>query len=207
MSEGTVENKLADQCDVIDITFKGPFYWVCEQGKTSILESPSCRQSGVYFCSVSYQEKDLVYYIGQTGRWFSSRLAEHFLQHASGGYHLYEPNAFLRGEKIQVWPGRYDATQRTTISDFLDHFDELAPVIKKLASIYRFWVAPIDGDKRLRERLEAAMSIHLHNQPGIVGAFQDKGIHYNPHCKNEAPLIAKFNNYDQIHGLPSVLSF
>jgi hypothetical protein len=107
---------------------------------------------------------------------------------------------FYVEKKYRVWAGRYDANQRTTIPDFLDHFDELAPVIKKLASIYRFWVAPIDGDKRRRERFEAAMSIHLYNQPGIVGAFQDQGIRYRPRWESEAPLIAKIINYDQIHG-------
>ena len=207
MKTNIEEEKLTDQSDVIEITFEGPFYWVSEPGKTSILESVSCRKSGVYCWSVNYQEKELVYYVGQTGRGFSNRLAEHFYQHASGGYHLYEPSAFLRGEKIQVWPGRYDINHRTTISDFLDHFEELAPVIKQLAGIYRFWVAPMDGDKRLRERFEAAMSIHLFNQPGIVGAFQDLGIRYRPRWESEAPLKAKIINYDQIHGLPSVLSF
>ena len=190
-----------------EITFEGPFYWVSEPGKTSILESKSCRQSGVYFWSINYQEKELVYYIGQTGRRFSSRLAEHFCQHASGGYHLYEPSAFLRGEKIQVWAGRFDANQRTTIPDFLVHFDVLAPVIKQLAGIYRFWVAPMESDKRLRERFEAALSIHLYNQPGIVGAFQDQGIRYTPRWESEVPLKAKIINYDKFHGLPDILDF
>jgi hypothetical protein len=206
MTNDTLGNEFVNQSDVIEINFEGPFYWVSEPGKTSTLESKSCRQSGVYFWSINYQKKELVYYIGQTGRWFSSRLAEHFYQHASGGYHLYEPSAFLRGEKVQVWPGRFDAKERTTIPEFLDHFEELAPVIKQLAGIYRFWVAPMDGDKRLRERFEAALSIHLFNQPGIVGAFQDQGIRYNPRWESEAPLEIIIGNHTQFHGLPNFLS-
>ncbi len=63
--------------------------------------------------------------------------------------------------------------------------------MKRLADfvrVMRFRLALIEGDRRLRERIEAAISIHLKNQPDPVGSFQDEGVRYRPRRPSETAI-------------------
>ena len=193
--------------EIIEIEFKGPYYWVSENPEQCIHSCDYHRHSGIYLWTIEYEGKELIYYVGQTGRWFSTRMQEHFKEHASGGYHLYDLFKFRQGQRVSLWPGRYVASQRTTIPEFLERYDEFAPIIKELAGIYRFWLAPVTLETRLRNRLEAAISLPLYDQPGVVGKFQEKGIRYVPRWESEAPMQVVILNRSQFHGLQEILSF
>ena len=91
----------------IIVEFIGPLSWIEGNGIPSILKAEAGKKSGVYLWTVQIDEGELVYYVGQTGRSFSQRMIEHFKEHMSGGYHLYEPDQFSRGQKVLLWPGRY----------------------------------------------------------------------------------------------------
>ena len=186
------------------VRFQGPFSW-CD-GDRCIFTSPLGKRRGVYLWTVEYYRGgDLVYYVGETGRQFSKRMLEHFQEHMSGGYHLYEPGEFRRGNKVMLWPGRYDPAWRTTAGEFLERFRVLAGAVEELARMYRFWLAPLEVERRLRERIEAAIAEHLYAQPGVVGGFQDEGIRYRGRREGEEPIEIVFEAEGEILGLPEVL--
>jgi len=198
---------MAENPTFIETKFQGPYSWISENADTCIQTCKFHRYSGIYLWTIEYENKELIYYVGQTGRSFSTRMQEHFTEHASGGYHLYDPEEFQRGIRKTVWYGRYDARQRTTISQFLKDFDRLAPIIERLARIYRFWIAPVDLDSRLRNRLESAISLPLFNQSGIVSEFQESGVRYLPRRDEEPPLVAKILNHSSFFGISEYISF
>jgi hypothetical protein len=132
-------------------------------------------------------------------------MMEHFREHMSGGYHLNEPQALLQGKRKMLWPGRYDKIHKTTIAEFLDSFLGLAPIIHELAKLYRFWLASIDGDRRILERIEASLATHFSNQSGTIGEFQEKGVRYFPRRDNEIPTKVRFSAQAKIYGLPDYL--
>jgi len=189
--------------DTIKVHFIGPYSWYGQDGIPSIFSSEM--KNGVYLWSVPYQDGQLVYYVGVSGRKFSVRMMEHFREHMSGSYHLNEPQALVQGKKVMLWPGRYDPDKKVTVDDFIDAFPNLAPVIYELAKRYRFWLAPINGDRRLRERIEAALAMHLYDQPGIIGDFQEKGVRYLPRRQNENLIKSVFEADAKIYGLPDFL--
>ena len=49
-----------------------------------------------------------------------------------------------------------------------------------LLSKLKFFLAPIDEDKRVRERIESEIAKSLNRQDGFIGDFQDKDIRYRP---------------------------
>jgi hypothetical protein len=189
----------------IIVEFVGPFSWVGGDGISSILKSDTGKKSGVYLWTVRLDEGELVYYVGETGRSFAQRMLEHFREHMSGGYHLYEPHEFSRGRKALLWPGRYGPDKEPSLSVFIQRFQSLASAIADLAELYRFYVAPLDCEKRLRERIESGLANHLYEQPGTVGEFQDQGIIYRPRKDTEEPVQALIRCKVNLIGVPESL--
>ncbi len=189
--------------NVYKINFVGPFSWIDQQTSASIYDVDISKKPGIYLWTIEYNGSELVYYVGETGRSFKQRLTEHFQQHCSGAYHLYDPAQFTKGEKKCLWPGRYDPNHKTSVKDFINQAENLFPVIIRLFQIYRFFLAPIECDKRTRNRIEAAIAKHLYDQPGIVGQFQDTGIRYSSKYEDEPEIKVKIASSNNLIGLSS----
>jgi hypothetical protein len=196
---------MAKPDQIITVEFEGPFSWVVGDGVPAIADSDNGKKKGVYLWTVQLDDGELIYYVGQTGRSFDKRMFEHFVEHMSGGYHLWDPSEFSRGQKVQLWPGRYGRDKETSPSVFVQQFQTLAPSIEALAKLYRFFLAPLDCDERLRNRIEAAIARCLYDQPGIVGEFQDQGIVYRPRRDGEVPVQALVRCRDNLLGVPDSL--
>ncbi|MGB8951719.1 MAG: hypothetical protein WCC06_03525 [Candidatus Aminicenantales bacterium] len=194
---------MAEETIILD--FFGPFSWRGSAEAPSIFGATVARQSGIYMWTISVEGSELVYYVGETGRDFETRMLEHFREHCSGGYHIYSPSEFRHGMKIPLWPGRYDPAERTTVADFVVKAPELWPAILDLINIYRFFLAPLQYDRRLRERIEGAIAAHLYGQKGPVGDFQDRGIRYRPRMSKEAPIAVAIGSWEMFRGLPPAL--
>lgn len=190
---------------MIVLNFFGPFSWRGNAEAQCIFASDISQKRGVYLWTVSVGSIELIYYVGETGRSFGARMLEHFREHCSGGYHLYSPVDFRRGAKVPLWPGRYDSHAKTSVTDFIDKANDLWPVILELIDIYRFFCAPLELDRRMRERIESGIASHLYNQGGLAGNFQDTGIRYRPRTQRELPTPISIRPLNRFHGLPSVL--
>ncbi len=187
------------------VEFIGPFSWLDKNNIPSILTSPEGKRPGIYLWTVNTSDGELIYYVGETGRSFSQRLIEHFREHMSGGYHIHDPQEIVYGKKVQIWPGRFGSTGNRSISEFLENYLSIAPSIVKLTEVYRFFVAPLQCDNRLRARIEAGIARHLYNQEGVIGSFQESGIRYNQRRKDEEPIEVEFVFTATLLGLPKKL--
>jgi hypothetical protein len=74
-----------------------------------------------------------------------------------------------------------------------------------LAKLYRFFVAPLECEKRLRERIETGIAEYLYEQPETVGEFQDQGIVYRPRLDTEELVQALVHCKDNLIGVPKSL--
>ena len=187
------------------VQFYGPYSWADDKGVDCIATADLGQKAGLYLWAITLAEGELIYYVGETGRSFRTRMLEHFKEHMSGGYHLYEPDAFACGKKVMLWPGRYDPERKTTVLEFLDVFGELAGAMVSLARVYRFYLAPLECERRLRERIEAGLASHLYQQDGIIGQAQDKGIRYRGRRVDESPIEVLFQTDAILLGLPDSL--
>jgi hypothetical protein len=187
------------------VEFAGPFSWVGGDEVPCIFETMEGKNQGVYLWTVQLEAGELIYYVGETGRSFSQRMLEHFGEHMSGGYHLYEPHEFSCGRKILLWPGSYGPTKETSLVKFFQQFQSLASAMADLARIYRFYLCPLECDRRLRERIEAGLANYLYGQVGLVGEFQDEGIFYRPRKDSEEPFLISFRSRQNLMGIPESL--
>jgi hypothetical protein len=117
-------------------------------------------------------------------------------------YHVYSPAELARGEKVALWPGHYDAMDRKSISECIAQYPRLTTQIGELTHMYRFFLAPLSSEKRVRKRIEAAIADALYNCPGLPGAFQDRGIHYDRSRPHEAPFTFAVRTPVALMGLP-----
>lgn len=190
---------------VVTVSFEGPFSWPGLPGAPSIFESTSGRSAGIYLWTVPQDGYELIYYVGETGRSFATRMQEHYKEHAAGFYHLNDVAALMDGRREMVWPGLWHAGERPTPSSCVRHLLELSPLIAALNQTYRFYVAPVECPRRVRRRIEAAIANVLAGSPPPVGTFQEEGIRYIERRADEQPVICRFANGDNLRGLPSEL--
>ena len=192
---------------MIELTlhFDGPFSWSSRNGTPSIFDSTVAAKAGVYLWTVATPTGEFIYYVGETGRSFGTRMFEHLKEHLAGAYHVFDPVALMRAEKKELWPGLYNRDRARLLPELLLRFDELAAPIARLVDVYRFHLAPTDADPRLRQRIEAALSRHLFAQSGLAGEFQDKGIRYRPRRVSEPSVQVRITSSKQLVARPELL--
>ncbi len=190
----------------IDVEFQGPLAWVRVSGAEFIFEADVAQKTGVYLWTVETADGFLIWYVGETGVSFHQRMKEHFKEQLSGMYMLYDPEAFIRGEKLLVWEGMYRKGEERRVPEYLEAFPAMSSAMANFAKQIRFFVASLDGEPRLRKRVEAGIAKHLYEQPGVVGQFQDTGIQYqDTRWPDEDPLSVRVRCDCVLRGLPDLL--
>jgi hypothetical protein len=188
------------------LKFDGPYWWFGESER-SILHAPVAQQRGLYLWTIATSHcGELIYYVGETGREFRLRFAEHLKEQLSGAYRLNDPAAMLGGVRTPMWPGLYGPLGQKSLADFVDSLPSLAPALKAFVQTVRFHVAIFDGDSRLRKRIEAAIADHLYAQPAPVGTFHETDIRYDPRRPAEAAQDVAIASTIRLEGLPELVT-
>jgi len=195
----------ADLCspqteDEVIVSFSGPFSWFCNLDAPSMYDAAESLKAGIYLWTVPLMNGHLTYYVGETGRSFGTRLREHYEELVAARYHVYSAQEFARGEKIVVWPGRYDSVDRKTDVDCESNRLRLSEPIRDMAHVLRFFLAPLSCDTRTRLRIEAAIANSLYDAAGVAGSFQDR-IRYRPRTNNEQPINCRLSSSVPLLGL------
>ena len=190
---------------LIEVGFEGPFSWAGVPDGPSVFDSPAAGEPGIYLWTIAFDDGFLVYYVGETGRNHAVRLLEHYREHAAAMYHVYSPLEFLQGRKVPLWPGRYEKENRKSLPECIAAYPHLNHAIHELTLGYRFFLAPLRCEARLRRRTEAAIADTLYSAPGVIGAFQDRGIRYDRRTSEEGPVECRIKCSARIHGVPDVL--
>ena len=189
----------------IIVEFYGPFSWHGLDETIYIFDHDLAQRSGVYLWTVKHQGLELVFYVGETGRSFVTRMYEHYTEQISGGYSIYDPDQFKKGKRVLIWPGRYGSNKNLSISDFLIKMESSPEKMFKFIKLLRFWLAPLEVENRIRERIEAGIAKYLQSLDGYVGDFQDKEVRYRGRSENEPPILITISSPVKIAGLPETL--
>jgi hypothetical protein len=129
-------------------------------------------------------------------------LHQHYDELAAARYHVYSAKEFARGEKIALWPGRFDVINRKSDDECQANRHLLSEQIREMMLALRFFLAPLSCDTRTRRRIEAAIAQSLYAAPGMVGTFQDQGIHYHLRTNEEKPIACVVCSPLPLLGLP-----
>jgi hypothetical protein len=189
------------------LTIKGPYFWLKEP---SVYFSSETGKSGIYLWSILYNDKHLIYYVGETGRSFSERFSEHFTSYLQGAYDIYDPKKFIKCNKIKIWNNikywKTDSCQR--YNNFQSQRKKIFPPLKELINLFYLWIIPMkDDDTRIRRRIEGSLAKYLLSQKGVVGHIQDANVRYELRSEKEPIEYVKFKNFEMFHGFPKKLEY
>lgn len=191
-----------------EFQFYGPFQLTGSK-EESVLLSSIGKLTGVYLWTIPFENKYLPYYVGETGVSFAYRSMEHVKCYLNGFYRIYDPEAFATGKKILVWGGMWKSNRRgsDTMIEYLHQYHKLSSLSYTFLNQFRIFLAPFDSDdRRLRQRLEAAIASKLFEQDGIIGSFQDNDVRYYPRRPKEQPIKIKLKFNELILGLSGELT-
>jgi hypothetical protein len=187
------------------IELHGPYKWY---GHNSLFLQPESEKLGIYLWTIPFEEKYLVYYVGETGISFANRLLYHTRNYLHGLYRVYDPKNFVKGKKILIWEGMWKKElEKPTIRifKFLERYSELSKAIYDFLGAFRVFLIPFNSDRRTRQRIEAAIAETLLKQPSFIGDFQDGDIRYIKRQSDEEPIQVLVKSGEQILGLPKEL--
>lgn len=183
-----------------EVSFRGPYGFLKSENHPSILKS--LLKKGIYIWTVPFGKNELIHYVGMTKRQFKVRIMEHFKGYLSGEYGIHDPKELQKGKSVLIWKGLW---RGANIEDFIKQHNVLFPKLLSQIKLYKIYVAPLDCDIRLIERMEAAISNYLRNQGGTVGNFQESDIRYKKRKESEESLFVKISYNSKIIGLPQIL--
>jgi hypothetical protein len=190
------------------IKFAGPYIFF---GSSKFISIYKCLpKKGVYFWTSPYGKKQVINYVGTTNREFKIRMFEHAKAFLSGDYKIFDSDELKKGRPIQVWHGIYGLEKGTKtgeflckhLEDFTSKHKELYPRIIELMKLYKIYIAEIKDERRLQERLEAAIYNCLYSQKGVVGECVEKGILFRSRRGKERPITFQLDFDKNIIGLP-----
>jgi hypothetical protein len=191
--------------ETIELKFSGPYAWLPGLSAPSLGEVELGTSPGIYLWTVPSTVGELVYYVGETSRSFARRMDEHLAEQLSGRYRIYNPEAFLRGEKDLLWRGVYGRGAQPNVSGFVDKLPTWAPSLVEFVRSIRFHVAPTTCSDRSRRRIEAALANRLQEQKGLIGEFQEEDVRYVPRRAEEEPITVNIAWQQKPLGVPEQL--
>jgi hypothetical protein len=187
-----------------DLTLNGPFALIENDQTESVFAVPLAMQSGVYLWIVPYVHGGhLVTYVGETQGSFGRRMKDHIIQTIGGNYRVSDPDSLVQGVDRVLWDGLWRRGTRDMISEYVRRLMDLAPAIQKNLATLRVLVAPLDAERRARQRVEGALANHIRSQPPPASALLPRDIRYYGRRVDEAPIVVGLSCGVEVLGLPT----
>ncbi len=171
-----------------------------------IFSKPSVsEQPGIYLFTVEYINGYLIYMAGWTMRPFKKRLREHIREYQKGTYTIFETIDLQKGRRTEIWHGMWKKKSTNTPKIkrlFQSRQRELEPAIEKLLCTFRIFFAPLEVERRILARIEAAIMNTLYSEIEPISTIPDKGMALAPRWEKETPFIVHNLSPVYLYGLP-----
>jgi len=183
-----------------ELVWRGPFEWVGAPER-SVFGTNWAKEPGVYLWTIQTGPSYTVYFVGETGKSFAERFAEHTKSFLGGEYSVWAPEEFLQKRKIELWGGLWRPERRGLMGEYLANAERLVPRVLELMKSFRIFVGPMRGSERMRERVEAAIirAIRLADPHPLL----DENLRYRPRLPSEDPVRYDLQASVNIEGLPT----
>lgn len=191
-----------------EVEVQGPFAWLPSalQGDRWLFTAPERKQAGIYLWAVPYSGSSLVCWVGYTSRPFEKRFQEHTRSYLAGTYTILDHEALLAGRRVEWWHGMWTrAASMERVDDYLVRAGELAAKTRSLLQTFRIYLMPLEADKRILARIEAAMVGCLYRAAPEIADIMDKGYHLASRRADEEPGSITFRGGPDFHGIPRLL--
>ena len=197
------QEELKVDASPIEINWLGPFGWPGFGDTSDILPNTP----GIYLWTAEYlQGGYLIYAAGITRRPMKKRFSEHTRAYLNGTYTLFDMDALRQGVRKEVWHGFWTKKRSAERQQEFDRRrSELDAAARAQLAAFQIFVATVDPQPRLLERLEAAIMNCLYNQAAPLSDIPDRWMMLAPRWPAEAPLTIGSNSQAVLHGLPQIM--
>jgi len=127
------------------------------------------------------------------------------VQTLGGNYRICATEGLRQGRPRVLWPGLWRDSSSKRFGEYLQRYVELAPVVKAYVESIQVFLAPLDTDRRTRQRIEGAIAYALWGASDGAGALLPRDVRYRRRRENETPLSVTITSDEKIIGLPQVL--
>ncbi len=193
----------------LDLDWLGPYSWpeIDVVGTRSLDADPKVWTStGVYLWTFEYMEGYVIYCAGITTRSFKARFKQHRREFRRGVYTVFDPSAMSCGERKKIWPGFwYRKRTEAMLNEWTVRHSEIEAATAKLLSAYRLFIACTDANRRMLERIEAAVMAALYAAPAPISSVPDRGMHLAPQWPEEPVITIANRRSCHLYGLPDVM--
>lgn len=184
------------------VEFEGPF-GLASRTPPLLFEQPVAAKSGVYLWAIPYAKGGyLVSYVGETGVSFGQRTKEHLIQTLGGNYRISDPDLLVEGQAKTLWNGLWRRDTRDQMLEYIERVGELAPLARRELQLTVMFVAPLDVDARMRQRIEAGIALEIRRQKASSPSLLPDDIRYRPRREGESPIRVEVRSPANVHGLP-----
>lgn len=185
----------------IDLPWQGPYSWPGYEKETGLPPIPKI--PGVYLQTFYYRGGYLIYAAGITRRMIPVRLKEHNRKYNNGEYNVFNMDYLKDGIRKEIWHGWGYAREHR--DEFDDNKEIILEAVKEQLACFRIFIANPGTERRVLERIEAAIMNNLYLQELPICDIPDKGMYLAPKFDNELPITV-FNHCEQeLLGLPECL--
>ena len=184
---------------IMEILWTGPYSWPKYESETGLPSVP--KHSGLYLQTFEYQDGYLISAAGLTRRPIPTRLREHTPKYINGDYTIMDMIALKEGLRKEVWHGWGWSPEKRI--DFEERKLIIIGAARKQLAAYRLFVANVDPQPRILERLEASIWNLLYKLPKPFCDIPDRGVMISPRWETETPIIVKNSCKVRLHGLPA----
>lgn len=185
----------------LEVLWEGPFSWPNYEERNGLPSIP--RSPGVYLQTFEYQDGYLIYAAGITRRLVPVRFREHTRNYMNGDYNVLDPSEAERGVRKEIWHGwGYAKAHR---NQFEENKAEIQQAVQEQLTRFRIFVAEVGTERRLLERIEASIMIHLNQQSSPYCDIPDQGMMLAPRWNDEETIRMSSRSRSRIHGIPEVL--
>jgi hypothetical protein len=187
------------------LKFDGPFGLV-RNSRPFLFDQAEAKEPGIYLWTTPYcQGGYLVTYVGETGASFEQRLKDHLIQTVGGNYRICDPDSLTRGEAKVIWNGLWRKGTRDKFHEYIERFEEFAPLIRKLLQIEFVFIAPFRSQRRIRQRVEGAIAAHIRSRQAPASSVLPSDVRYYQRKADEIPVRVTVQCHCDVLGLPQEL--
>ena len=188
----------------IVLNFQGPFRWHGSLEEVVFSQEGIIDQPGIYLWCAEQPQGYLVYYVGETGVSFKYRFEGHAKSYYSGEYSFLNTNEFVQGKRVVVWWGKLRMKENWA-SEFNQKSQELVPKLVEFLGVMRIFLAPLNVERNIRQKIESTIAAYLKKQPEPIGSFIDADLRHSRDITNGEKFLVEINSPSLIQGIPSVL--
>ncbi len=181
------------------LIWQGPFSWIGYEQGNNLEPIPDI--AGVYLITFEYIGGYILRSVGVTNS-MKRRLSEHTREYFRGNYTLLDVESAKVGVRKELWHGWQYIKEHQ--NQFIENKNVVLELADKELIAYRLFITEV-ADRRIRERIEAAILINTYSSKESWADLIDGGMVLRGRYNYEIPIEIKNVCPYKLYGLPETI--